>query len=246
MTNAPVILKVKDPPDWDDDNEEYHPNLPPLPQSILFVSPPATGKTNAIVNLLLSPSYYRGRFSRIFIISPTIFLDKSAHALREDPDVDIYSEYSDALVDAIIQFQREAGENAERIAVIFDDIIQLPGVTHRSSCYSMISRFRHVTKGGLVVYASQMLKGVPPLIRCCAKIVILGNPIQSDKERKKMAEEWGAMYGGEESFLSLVAKAHRKGRFNFAVLRLDLNPAELWENWEHKLYPAVQDNVDHI
>ena len=244
MDNAPIILKVKDPPDWDQIDEEYHEHLPPLPQSILFVSPPATGKTNCIVNLLTSRRFYRGRFSRVYIISPTIFLDKSAHALREDPDIQLYSEYDDSIVEAIVQFQREQAESAERICIVYDNIIQLPGVNHRSSCYSMICRFRHITKGGMVIYSSQMLKGVPPLVRSCSKIVIVGNPIQSIKEMDKLTEEYGAMFGGEESFQALMKQAHSKGRYNFAVMRLDLNPAEFWENWDRKLYPLCKNNVE--
>ena len=72
--------------------------------------------------------------------------------------------------------------------------------------YHLATRFRHYNIG-LLLFASQLFRGLPPVLRQNATFAIIGGPNPSDFEIAKMAEEFGGRYGGEKNFIQLYRTA---------------------------------------
>ena len=93
------------------------------------------------------------------------------------------------------------------------------GIKSNSMIYHLATRFRHYNIG-LLLFASQLFRGLPPVLRQNATAVIIGGPNPSDFEIDKMAEEYGQIYDGADNFKQLYKKATNK-RYNFLYLFRD-------------------------
>ena len=92
--DAPKILAIKD-----DDNQKakyHHPHLPDVGVGVkgkgsclLLLSPRQTGKSTVASNLFLNPAFFGEKangekfFDEIYVISPTINLDRSSRFLKK-------------------------------------------------------------------------------------------------------------------------------------------------------------------
>ena len=52
-------------------------HLPRIPFRQMILGNSGSGKTNNIVQQITNKNFYRGCFSRIFVFSPSIFIDKT-------------------------------------------------------------------------------------------------------------------------------------------------------------------------
>ena len=101
--------------------------------------------------------------------------------------------------------------------------------------YHLATRFRHYNIG-LLLMASQLFRGLPPVLRQNATFAIIGSPNPSEFELSKMAEEWGSVFGGEQNFLALYKEATPE-RYDFLYLDLASNPPLAYKNFTQQIYP---------
>ena len=187
--------------------------------------------------MLLREEFYRDFFDDVYMVSPTIFIDKTHRFLAEDPLIQCYDEYSDALMDAIIEHQLSFDKEVRPLtALILDDILGL--ITRHSRVAKLASRFRHYNLGMLLL-STQMFKSVPPVIRGNVTMLIIGSPWHNEEELQKVAETYGEMFGGVNNFKALY-RQHTPERYDFIVCKLDQNPAEMWKTFEEKVYPTAE------
>ncbi|MBC8398843.1 MAG: hypothetical protein H8E16_17305 [Flavobacteriales bacterium] len=193
-----TILPVRVPPV--EKKIKHHPTLPDVNKGacIVDIAKPRSGKTLRLVNYLQNPNFYADKFDAVYIYSSTMSNgDDTARFLYDQYADTIYSEYSDAHLQSIIDYQ-DSIPKAQRpkISVIFDDFIAFPNVHKNSLMFKIATSYRHHNIG-LLLYNTQMLKYLPPVVRASANYVILSQN-SNMKQIEALSEEYGGTYGVEK------------------------------------------------
>ena len=162
--------------------QSKYPQLYTLPTRSLIVGPSGTGKSVLLVNMLLD--IYRGCFSKIYIFSPSIHVDKTwqpvisyaeKHLNQKESKTDKYffSEYEPSelqkIIDTqykIIDWMKERGyKELYQICVIIDDFIDQRSFTHSpaSLLNTLYIRGRHLMISSVVT--SQSYKAISSIVR---------------------------------------------------------------------------------
>lgn len=236
-----TILPVKPRPE--DKKIKFHPTLPDINKGacMIDIAKPRSGKTLRCVNYLQNPNFYQSKFDAVYIYSSTMSNgDDTARFLYDEYADTIYSEYSDAHLQSIINYQ-DSIPKAQRpkIALIFDDFIAFPNINKNSLMFKIATSYRHHNIG-LLLYNTQMLKYVPPVVRASVNYVILSQN-SNQKQVEALAEEYGGTYGIEK-FKDIFAQATSQP---FGFLYLDLygftgnsNRPKAYSNFNRLLYEA--------
>ena len=235
------ILTVKEPPV--ERKIKHHPTLPDVNKGacMIDIAKPRSGKTLRLVNYLQNPNFYQGKFDAVYIYSSTMSNgDDTARFLYDEFADTIYSEYSDAHLQSIIDFQDSIPKHDRpKIALVFDDFIAFPNINKNSLMFKIATSYRHHNIG-LLLYNTQMMKYVPPVVRASANYVILSQN-SNQKQVEGLAEEYGGTYG-VDTFKDLFAKATS---IPYGFLYLDLygftgksNNPKAYSNFGKLLYEA--------
>jgi hypothetical protein len=219
---------------------KHHPNLPDINTGacVLDIASPKQGKTTRICNLIQNPAHFKGCFDAVYIFSSTMTNgDETARFLCDEFKETIYSEYSEPVLQQILDFQYSIPKDRRpNIAIIFDDFISFPNINQNSLLFRLSSNYRHAGIK-LLYYSSQRFKAVPSLVRQCINYAIISQNSNA-KEVTKMAEELGPRYGNEQKFRELLQKATGKIPYSFLYLKLYDQPATAWRNFTEKIFEA--------
>lgn len=229
------VLPVKPPPVQNELKRPIDERLPDINAGamVLLISPVKTGKSTIISNLLLSDNFYRDSFDIVYIISNTIHNCVTSRFLLEQFPDTIYDNYNDGIIQNIITYQETFTKaKMPRIAIILDDI--LGSIGRNDAIIHLCSRYRHYNIK-LLLFASQMFKGLPPVVRANASDVILGGPQPNMSELEKIAEEYSSLYEGKDNFIKLYHEATDK-RYGFMYCRLHHNPTQAWRNFSDQIF----------
>ena len=176
-----TIFPIKDDPTKPIYREVGEPLLKP-PFTYAFVGFRGSSKTTTLMNLILRPYPFYGAsdkitkdpkskpvFDNIFVISPTIGLDSTSKPLlKVVPPENIFTDYSDSMIDQILLYQKNQEPPREKTLIICDDILGLGGrgLGPNSKIYRLPAVLRHYDCS--VCYLVQILRGggsLPPITR---------------------------------------------------------------------------------
>ncbi len=227
-------------------NRPIDERLPQPPFVLTMICKVRSGKSNLLCNLLLQENMYRDAFDMIYIISPTIRMDRSSqnYFKEEFEDKIIVFDDMDRLepfLKNIIEFQegfdiKDPDNQPPKIALCFDDI---SGYLKRNSFISHIySRYRHYGIMGIFTL-NQTLKTLPAIVRSQSTDVILSN-CYNVTEREKILEEWGDTF---KNHLESAWEIACKERFNFCFLRLATDPPEIHQFGKDGLIKIDYENL---
>jgi len=237
-----TILPVKNDPTRHKLKYPIHPNLPDIStgQLGLLVGKVKSGKGVLISNLLMNKNFYKDQFDMVYIISPTIYSDKTSRFLKDAFPNTIYDKYSDKVIENIVKYQ-ESFPKKDRpfIAVIVDDFVG--SVRKNSKLNFLATRFRHYNIG-LLMFISQVFRAVELPIRQNATHVIIGSPNPNEKELKKMAEEYGDILGGSKKFMKLYKQA-TPNRYDFMYINIQSNPTKVYSTFKNLIYEHRDENA---
>ena len=244
-TNANLnILPVRENDNKKKLKRQLHPHLPDISKGVvgMVIAPIKSGKSTIISNLLLNPNFYKDLFSNVFIISNTIFQDETSRFLRKQFPNTIYDNVEDideiirGIIKAQSQYTKEELNQQEPIAIILDDFL---GIKPGSAVFNLASRSRHYNVG-LLIFASQLLRAVPSVVRANSTFALMGGPQPNNRELLKAAEEFGSRYGGERNYISLYDKATEEP-YNFLYLDLQSNPSLAYKNFTTLIYKGSRE-----
>ena len=231
--NIPKVLKIKDPEKIN--FKKCNKIIPQPPACVIICSPIKTGKTTLLSNLLLNPNFYgKDYFDEVIIISNTICNDITGRFLLKS--FTCHNIYSDKLVIDLLKRQDKDGEENEEgkkehrkdVALIFDDIL---GSIKRESVANYIStRFRHYNIK-LLIYSTQTARGISSMVRQNCTDFIMGSPFPNQKEKEKIFEEYGDLFGGYKN-LEKIYKIATPNRYDFLYLSMQDNPPKAYRNFE--------------
>jgi len=236
-----TILPVRIPPTQK--TIRHHPTLPDINKGacVVDIAKPRSGKTLRLVNYLQNPNFYAEKFDGVYIYSSTMSNgDDTARFLYEQYGDTIYSEYNDAHLQSIIDFQDSIPKSERpKIALVFDDFIAFQNIHKNSLMFKIATSYRHHNIG-LLLYNTQMLKYLPPVVRASANYVILSQNSNA-KQVEALAEEYGGSYGVEK-WKELYATATSPA---YGFLYMDLygftgnnNNPKAYSNFNKLLYEA--------
>ena len=228
MSKKLKILKIVDPPNTK--KKALHPNLPQPPSLVLMIMPTKTGKSTIISNMLLNKDFYgQDFFDETIIISTTINNDQTSRFMKQA--FNTYDYYSDDLIRDIVKNQSQyEKEDMPSLCLVCDDCLG----EKTTALNNLSSRYRH-SSIDLFIVSSQLLKKVSPTIRANANWILCGR-LTNEAELEKLSEEWSGMFGGDKNFREMYKKATKK-KYDFMTLKLTENPAEIWINFNDKIYP---------
>jgi hypothetical protein len=230
------------------DREDYQTKLRHEPNEILpdiakktiisIIGSTNSGKSVFINNLIYK--FYYDLFDYIILISPSAKNDKSMYSFRNDPKVVIFEEYSDALIDELMELQKCESEEEYKdqplTCIIFDDCANPRGCSKHDSKISILAtRHRHLNIN--LVFSIQIFKQLSHPIRANTKAFIIKST-PNQKELEKMSEEL-CMFGGKNNFFNLYEQALGEDRYNF--LYLDLVNGKAYKNFDTLLYDVNTD-----
>lgn len=198
----------------------------------VMIAPPQSGKSVLISNLMLNPNMYADKLDEVHIFSPTIFNDKTSRFLKQKYEGTCYDGYSDQIVEKIIRDQEEY-EIDERptLGIILDDIVGL--IPTNSKINYLCSRYRHFNIK-LLLFSSQLIKGLPPVVRANASNILIF-PNSNSNELRKIVEEWAGVVGGQSKFLELYNKVCCE-KYQFLHLDLSHTPTRVYKNFEELIH----------
>lgn len=228
MSKKLKILKIVDPPN--EKKKALHPNLPQPPSLVLMIMPTKTGKSTIISNMLLNKDFYgQDFFDDTTIISTTINNDQTSRFMKQA--FNTFDYYSDDLIHDIVKRQNQfEKEDMPSMCLVLDDCLG----EKTTALNNLSSRYRHYNID-LLILSSQLFRKVAPTVRANANWILVGR-LQNDAELDKLSEEYSGMFNGDKIFREMYKKATKK-RFDFMTLKLTENPAEIWLNFNEKLYP---------
>tara|TARA_R110002126_G_scaffold51879_5_gene141706 strand:+ start:1101 stop:2015 length:915 start_codon:yes stop_codon:yes gene_type:complete len=249
-----TIYPIKDDPTKPIYREVGEPLLKP-PFTYAFVGFRGSSKTTTLMNLILRPYPFYGAsdkvtkdkkthpvFDNIFVISPTIGLDSTSKPLlKVVPPENIFTDYSDSMIDQILLYQKNQEPPREKTLIICDDILGLSGkgLGPNSKIYRLPAVLRHYDCS--VCYLVQLLRGggsLPPITRNNIEGWFLyKNP--NSKEIDKMGEEFGA-FGGKENFFRLYRDAVMAKPYSF--LFLDSRKYVAYSNLQTLMWSKYDEN----
>lgn len=178
-----------------------HENLMPVPNITLFISPPASGKTLLLVNMIYR--FYADVFDEIYWCSPTLNLDNTLDSsVKKDETVIKISDAEDLeniskIIKYIVESQKEkldAGEDLENILIVLDDCISF---VNGKELLKLCTMYRHLKIS--VFISIQKMKLLNNTIRSCASNVITFN-IPNKKQREAFLEEYNIFPAIEEYY----------------------------------------------
>lgn len=200
---------------------EVHPNLMSVPNFTLFISPPASGKTLLLVNMVYR--FYGGVYDEIYWCSPTLTHDNTLDSsIKRDETIIKISEAEDLeninkIIKFIIESQKEKlekGEEIENILLVLDDCISF---VNGKELLKLATMYRHLR---ISVWISiQKLKLLNNTIRACASDVITFT-ISNKKQRDAFMEEFNIFPNIEEFYDECCSEKYNWMRMDLRNMKI--------------------------
>ena len=238
-------LKIRKLVELDDEKlklpRQINPILPDISkrQLILVLGGVATGKTTFLTNLLYNDDFFNGMFQIKYVISPSIYNDRSARAFRQDESAVLFDNYSNEIIDAVMDNQRLDEEDNFQTQpfslLLLDDCCDSRGAGNNNSKISQLcTRYRHLNLN-IILSAQSINQGFSSLIRANARSIIL-KKLRNKKEYSKCLEQFADLFGGDSNFNKMYKYVFngKEDKYNFLYLNLD--DMKVYKNFDELLY----------
>lgn len=229
---------------------ETHENILAPPFRMCIVGASKTGKSVLLMNYVARSCYWGGDkdkgieplFEKIIVFSPNLGLDSSTRHLKKlAGDENIYTDYHDHMIDEIIQGQKNAGLEREKILIIADDLIAL-GCSPMSRIFTATSYLRHLDCS--IVFLTQTYQShntIPTIVKNNLEgMVWFKSP--SSKQSKSFCQDLSGTFGTDVNVKNMIDYATLKP-FEFAFF--NYRDLTAWRNHEEKLWEKFDENGNY-
>ena len=230
--------------------KEISPVLPDVYKGALvcLVAPPKSGKGTTIQNLIHRENMYKDMFEEVYIISPTIHTDQTAHYSKVKYENTCYDQYDDSIVDNIIRHQKQKiaqPDTDTSYCLILDDLcgqFSKNGGKKGNAAIHLCSRWRHYVRPhsydpSMVLYSTQRYYDLNKIVRCCATHIMFSSKIKNSKEWASIKEDYADMFGGETVFQEMIDAVQEDDGYNWLYLNIEDSIA--YKNFTTQLYPKI-------
>ncbi len=237
----------------DPDRPDYRPvhdNLLSAPFRICMVGASKSGKSVLLMNYVARSCYWGGNleegieplFDKYIVFSPNLGLDSSTRHLRKIAgEENIHTSYNDSMIDEIIQSQKNAGLEREKILIIADDLIAL-GCSPMSRIFTSTSYLRHLDCS--IVFLTQTYQShntIPTIVKNNLEGMIwFRSP--SSKQSKSFCADLSGTFGSDGNVKNLIDYATHKP-FEFAFF--NYRDMTVWRNHEELLWEKFDENGNY-
>lgn len=199
--------------------------IPKHPARVAFSGSSGSGKTNAMLQLLLGKNFYKGYFELIFVFSPTAMIDDVWQNVipKIIKKQHVFDTPNEEVIDQIFEKQSEIVRDngihkAPRILIILDDIIDNKIVMKSKALAKLMYRGRHI---GISVWVStQSYNKVPRSLRLQLTNLILFKPTRSEMD--VICKNICPAHLNHREFESLITHA-TKEPYNFCHICFEMN-----------------------
>lgn len=177
--------------------ENIHPSLPNTPFLLYICGKPKSGKTCLLMNLITQKHFYKQRFDKIFVFSPSIFSgNMKDNVLLELPEDQRFLSTEGGNLEEVLHRIKNEYKN-DRILLIFDDIQHELKGENLKLFLQICNNRRHITTQGvyIILTSQQYIGSVDLKIRKCISNLVFF----SSKNRKELK----AVYDEYLSWLSI-------------------------------------------
>ena len=200
--------------------------LPNVPFLAYVIGAVKSGKSLFMANLFFNPNFpYKEIFDVKILISNTAYNDKIMKPILEQFDF-VFTDYSDALLEEIIQMVEDDQSNSKYLLVL-EDIIGNVNVKRAGggvdALTGLTTKYRHIgneeQEGKIsICIISQYFKYLNAIQRINASAYFLmGN--SPEIELKKMSQELSVFGGSEKEFINIY-KQSKQEPFDFCFLNI--------------------------
>ncbi len=200
--------------------------LPNVPFLAYVIGAVKSGKSLFMANLFFNPNFpYKEIFDVKILISNTAYNDKIMKPILEQFDF-VFTDYTDALLEEIIQMVEDDDSNSKYLLVL-EDIIGNVNVKRAGGAVDALTglttKYRHIgnedQEGKIsICIISQYFKYLNAIQRINASAYFLmGN--SPEIELKKMSQELSVFGGSEKEFINIY-KQSKQEPFDFCFLNI--------------------------
>ena len=157
-----------------------------LPMAMLMIGKRRSGKTKLLIEMLNS-KYFKKKFERIYIFSPTCILDDTWDDIK-NKNVIFYDRYDESIVDAIMKLQEQTYKKDRKDQlIILDDLAEKLKGARGNALERLATKGRHFKLS--FIFTSQKYNAVQPIIRNNVDEVIFFR-VSNNMELKSIGEEF--------------------------------------------------------
>jgi hypothetical protein len=222
--------------------------LLPIPFFLTILGRVKAGKSTLLNSLTLSPRFYGDDFQVKILISPTARSDPAMKHIIEHFQF-VFEDYSEELLDEIIEMV-ENDEEGARYLLVLDDAITTNFRQSRSgrvdAFSALATKYRHIKnhhtekEGNLsIILTLQYFKFLSVITRTMSMGLIIAGEM-SDRELGKIAEAYDFFGGNEKKFLENYRKC-REGPYDFCFLNVD--SMEMRKNFDTIIWNKEQSKI---
>lgn len=240
-------VRLYDTPEYTFKQSRYK-HLPPVPIRGALVGGSGSGKTRALVSLILHQ--YRGCFERLFIWSPSVDIDATwlpvkkyvSDVLKVDTDKEhcFYSEWDPVALEKVIAEQYKLVEYQKKakhkrifsILVVIDDFADRPDLMHNNA--NVLSRlfFRGRHLGISTLVSTQKYKSIGSAIRANLQFLMTWR-LRNRAELEALLEDFSAV-ASRDNLLAAYREATDKP-YGFWMIILTNHPDQMfWSSMSHR------------
>lgn len=242
--------------------QSRYPNAPQLPARCLIYAPSGQGKTTTLVSIctdILRQRNGQSCFARIFIWSPTIYLDTQwAHVrnfqekvmkVPEEENDELYHDtFAEADLKKIVDRQHRIADLAKKrglrtlpsVAIVLDDVADDVRIARGSQ--TLISLFLRGRHAGISTFLSTQVYKVAPAIRRNISCALYWRP-RNLADKNAIVEETSNLAGGKENMEAIFEEATRSRHSFLYINFLAQSPEDyFWEGFTHRLTLAHSES----
>lgn len=157
-----------------------------LPLAMLINGKRRSGKTHLLIKMLNS-KYFKKKFDRIYIFSPTITLDKSWEDVKNKNAL-FYDVYDENTIEMILRLQKRTPEEERKhVLIILDDLAEKLKGKRGNVLEQLATKGRHFKVS--FIFTTQKYNATPTVIRNNADEIIFFR-ISNNFELKTVLEEY--------------------------------------------------------